>query len=133
MAPSGPSPALRAFVLWTVRRGLLLWIVALLLGAPAAYRTAYLYLHLHGEVEELLPREAPSVRALDALHARSPGLEFLGIVTEVPDAALLPNAERFLDDLAARLRAYPPDLVRDVRSSNAAAKRFVEDRAPLYT
>ncbi|HSY22659.1 MAG TPA: MMPL family transporter [Polyangiaceae bacterium] len=133
MAPSGPSPALRAFVFWTVRRGPLLWIVALLLGAPAAYRTAYLYLHLHGEVEELLPREAPSVRALDALHARSPGLEFLGVVTEVPDAALLPQAERFLDDLAARIRTYPPALVRDVRANNVIAKRFVEDRAPLYT
>jgi predicted RND superfamily exporter protein len=129
---AGPPPAVRAFVLWTLRHGRLLWMVALLAGIPAAYRTIGLYAHLRGEVEELLPRNAPSVRALDELRARSPGLQFLGVVAEVPDADSLPAAERFLDDLAARIRAYPPDIVRDVRSSNAREKRFVERRAPLF-
>jgi predicted RND superfamily exporter protein len=133
LGTEGPSPAVRAFVLWTLRHGRLLWIVALLAGIPATYRTIGLYAHLRGEVEELLPRKAPSVRALDELRARSPGLQFLGVVAEVPDAARLPAAERFLDDLAARIRAYPPDIVRDVRSGNARERRFVEKRAPLFT
>src|ERR1022692_2018767 len=127
-----PSPAVRAFVLWTLRNGRLLWTLALLAAVPAAVRTASLYLHLRSEVEQLLPREAPSVRALDEVRARSPGLHFLGVVAEVPDAADLPAAERFLDDLAGRIRAYPPDMVLRVRSNRAAERAFVEKHAPLY-
>src|SRR5258708_34827885 len=102
-----PSPAVRAFVHWTLRHGRLLWTVALLAALPAAYRTITLYLHLRSEVEQLLPRQAPSVGALDEMRRRSPGLEFLGVVAEASDAAELPAAERFLDDLAARIKAYP--------------------------
>ncbi|MGO9837606.1 MAG: efflux RND transporter permease subunit [Polyangiaceae bacterium] len=127
-----PSPAVRAFVLWTLRHGRLLWTLALLAAFPAAVRTASLYLHLRSEVEQLLPREAPSVRALDEMRARGIGLHFLGVVAEVPDAAELPAAERFLDDLAARIRAYPPGVARDVRSNRAAERAFVEKHAPLY-
>ena len=127
-----PSPALRAFVLWTLRNGRLLWTLALLAAVPASVRTASLYRHLRSEVEQLLPREAPSVRALDEVRARSAGLHFLGVVAEVTDAADLPAAERFLDDLAGRIRAYPPDMVRTVQSNRAAERAFVENHAPLY-
>jgi predicted RND superfamily exporter protein len=130
---SAPSAAVRAFVLWTLRHGRLLWALALLAAVPAAVRTASLYLHLRSEVEQLLPRDAPSVRALDEMRARSPGLHFLGVVAEVPDVADLPAAERFLDDLAGRIRAYPPGMVRNVRSNRAAERAFVEKHAPLYT
>src|SRR5579863_1278641 len=128
-----PSPAVRAFVLWTLQNGRLLWTLALLAAAPAAVRTVSLYLHLRSEVEQLLPREAPSVRALDEMRARSPGLHFLGVVAEVPDAADLPVAERLLDDLAVRIRAYPPDMVRNVRSNRAAERVFLEKNVALYT
>src|SRR5579872_7104087 len=104
---STPSAAVRAFVLWTLRHGRLLWALALVLAIPAATRTASLYVHLRSEIEQLLPREAPSVRALDEMRARSPGLHFLGVVAEASDAADLPSAEHFVDDLAARIRAYP--------------------------
>ncbi len=133
MRVSAPSPAVRAFVQWTVRHGRALWIIALLLGVPATIRTASLYLHLRSEVEELLPRDAPSVRALDEMRTRSPGLEFLGVVAQVNDRADLPGAERFLDDLAARIREYPPEMVRDVRSSNVREKEFIEKHAAIYT
>jgi uncharacterized protein len=126
------SPATRSFVAWTLGHGRLLWFAAIVLGIPATIRTIELYLHLRSEVEELLPRDAPSVRALDEMRARSPGLSFLGVVAEVPSAPDLPKAERFLDDLALRIRTYPPDLVRDVRSSDAAERSFLESRAPLY-
>src|SRR5580698_1625185 len=99
-----PSPRVRAFVRWTLRHGAFLWTLALVLGVPATIRTVDLYLHLRSDIEQLLPRQAPSVRALDEMRARSPGLEFLGVVAQVPDRAELPAAERFLDDLAARIR-----------------------------
>jgi len=128
-----PSASVRAFVHWTLRHGRVLWMLALLLGVPATVRTANLYLHLRSEVEELLPRQAPSVRALDEMRARSPGLEFLGVVAQVASAEDLPAAEQFLDELATRIRKYPPEMVRDVRSSNASEKDFVEKHAALYT
>jgi len=131
--PAPPSATVKAFVHWTLRHGLALWVVAILLGIPATARTINLYLHLRSEVEELLPRQAPSVEALDEMRKRSPGLEFLGVVAQVQSVAELPAAERFLDDLAARVRTYPPAMVRDVRASNAAEKDFVEKHAALYT
>jgi uncharacterized protein len=130
---SRPSPAVRTFVKWTLRHGTMLWVVALLLGVPATLRTANLYLHLRSEIEQLLPRGAPSVKALDEMRARSPGLEFLGVVAQVQNEAELPAAEHFLDDLAARIRTYPPEMVRDVRVSNASERDFLERHAPIYT
>ncbi len=127
-----PAPAVRAYVRWVLRHGRALWVVALLLGALATVRTVYLYAHLRSDVEELLPRDAPSVRALDEMRARSPGLKFLGVVVEVSDLSELPAAEHLLDDLLLRIRAYPPEMVRDVRDSNAEEKAFVEKHAPLY-
>ena len=133
MKPAGgPSRGVRAYVNWTLRYGVALWVVALLVAIPATLRTISLYVHLRSEIEQLLPRQAPSVRALDEMRARNPGLEFLGVVAQVPDLADLPSAERFLDDLAVRIRAYPAGMVQDVRSSNAAEKAFLEKHAPLY-
>ena len=132
VAITAPSSAVRAFVHWTLRHGRLLWTVALLAAVPATFRTVSLYLHLRSEVEQLLPRQAASVRALDKMRARSPGLEFLGVVAAVPDASDLPSAERFLDDLAERLRTYPPEMVREVRSNTTSERAFLEKHAPLY-
>jgi predicted RND superfamily exporter protein len=91
-----------------------------------------LYRHLRGEVEELLPRESKSVKALDEMRSRIPGLEYLGVVVDTGRPENLPAAERFLDDLAARIRAYPPDMVREVRTGSAGERKFVEDHAPMY-
>jgi uncharacterized protein len=101
-----------AFVDWTLRHGRVLWLAALVLAVPATWRTAQLYAHLKSDLEELLPREAPSVRALDELRARMPGLQYLGVVVDTGDGERLRDGERFVDDLAARIRAYPPELAR---------------------
>jgi predicted RND superfamily exporter protein len=128
-----PSRAARAYVDWTLRHGVGLWIVAMALAVPATLRTVHLYVHLRSEIEQLLPRRALSVRALDEMRQRNPGLEFLGVVAQVPELSDLPSAERFLDDLAARIRTYPTEMVQDVRSSNTEEKAFLEKHAPLYT
>jgi uncharacterized protein len=127
-----PSPRSRAFVGWTLRWGKWIWALALILAVPATWRTAELYAHLRSEIEQLLPRSAPSVAAISELRARLPGLQHLGVIVDTGSAENLPAGERFLDDLAVRLRAYPPDLVKSVRTGDAVERRFVEDRAPLY-
>ena len=123
---------MRAYVQWVLRHGRALWAIALVLGVLATVRTVQLYAHLRSDLEELLPRDAASVRALDEMRSRSPGLKFLGVVVETDDAKELPAAERLLDDLLARIKTYPPELVRDARDSNAEEKAFIEKHAPLY-
>ncbi len=122
----------RAFVAWSLRYGKAIWIVALLLAVPATLRTAHLYLHLRSEFEELLPRNAPSVRAVDELRARMPGLQHLGVVVDTGSADKLAAGEAFIDALAARIRTYPKELAREVRTGDATERRFLEDHAPLY-
>jgi len=119
-------------VAWALKHGRAIWLVALVLALPSALATAKLYLNLRSELEELLPRSAPSVVALGELRARMPGLQFLGVLVDVGAADNLPAGERLLDDLAARVRAYPPDLVRAVRLGTATERRFVEQHLPLY-
>src|SRR4051794_40549787 len=93
------SARTRAFVAWTLRHGRVLWLVALALAVPATFRTADLYIHLKSDLEELLPRSATSVLAIDELRARMPGLQFLGVVVDSGDPANLPAATRMVDDL----------------------------------
>ena len=128
----GPGPRTRAYVAWILRRGWLLWAIAVLIAIPATVRTVSLYAHLKSDLEELLPRESPSVRALDEMRARLPGLYYLGVVVDTGRPENVPAAEHFLDDLATRIRTYPPDMVREVRTGSEAEKKFVEKHAPLY-
>jgi uncharacterized protein len=130
--PVAPGRKTRAFVSWALRRGRLLWCLAILLAIPAGFRTASLYLHLRSDLEELLPKSAPSVQALDELRARLPGLQFLGVIVDTGSADQMPAGERFLDDLAARVRNYPQDLVRRVRVGFSEERDFLERHLPLY-
>jgi hypothetical protein len=107
-------------------------VAALLLAVPATWRTIDLYAHLRTELEELLPRDAPSVKAIAELRQRVAGIQHLGVVVDTGTADNLPAAERLIDDLAQRVRSYPSDLVREVRTGNATERRFLEAHAPLY-
>jgi predicted RND superfamily exporter protein len=104
------------------------WVLALaaVLLLASGYRTALTYSSLKSELEELLPRSAPSVTALTELRQRLPGLRFLGVVVEVDEPARSTEAERFLDQLAERIRQYPPELVRGVRLDTSAERQFAE-------
>lgn len=104
------------------------WVLALaaVLLVVSGYRTALTYGSLKSELEELLPRSAPSVTALSELRQRLPGLRFLGVVVEVDEPGRSADAERFLDQLAERIRKYPPELVRGVRLDTSAERQFAE-------
>ena len=127
-----PGPRSRAFVGWTLRWGGWLWARALVVAVPATWRTAGLYAHLKSDIEALLPRSAPSVLAIDEMRTRLPGLQHLGVIIDTGSAENVPGAERFLDDLAERIRRYPPELVKSVRTGEVAERKFIEDHAPLY-
>ncbi len=133
MLPSrAPDWRTRAFVDWTLRHGRAIWIVLAVLAIPATWRTVALYAHLRSDLEELLPRDAASVQAIDELRRRMPGLQYLGVVVDVGDAANLPAGERLVDELAARVRGYPNGLARSVRTGTHEEHAFLEAHAPLY-
>ncbi len=129
---SPPSSFVRRLVAWTLRHGRAIWAVAILLAIPATFQTANLYLHLRSEVEELLPRNAPSVLAINELRARMPGLQFLGVMVDTGTAENIGAGDHLIDDLAARVAAYPPEMVRTVRTGRGVERKFLEDNAPLY-
>lgn len=105
---------------------------ALLLAIPALLRTVSLYQHLRSDLDELLPPNAQSVVAIRELRARMPGLQHLGVIVDTGDASKMPAAEGFLDALALRVRAYPPELVRSVRTGIQEEHAFVRKHAALY-
>jgi len=129
---AGPSRGVRTFVAWTVQHGRALWVAALVLLVPAAARTAVLYAHLRSDVEELLPRDEASVRAIDELRNRMPGLQLLGVVVDTGTPGNIEAGNRLIDDLAARIRSYPREMVRAVRTGTEAERQFLEKNAPLY-
>jgi uncharacterized protein len=129
---SQPGPRSRAYVAFVLKHAKTIWFLALLVCVPATYRTVELYVHLKSDIEELLPPTAPSVVALDELRRRNRGLQYLGVVVDTGKRGNLLAGERLLDDLASRIRAYPPDLVREVRVGTAEEQKFIERNAPLY-
>jgi len=122
----------RKFVAFTLRYARVLWLAAFVLAIPAFVRMASVYRHLRSELDQLLPPNAPSVAAIRELRARMPGLQHLGVIVDTGQPENVAAAERFLDDLEVRVRAYPPELVRSVRTGIHAERDFVEKHAPLY-
>jgi predicted RND superfamily exporter protein len=72
------------------------------------------------------------VVAIGELRRRMAGLQYLGVVIDTGGPGhpeKLAAAERLVDDLAARIRLYPRDLVSAVRTGWQAERAFVEDHA----
>ena len=122
----------REFVAWALRHGRTLWLIALICAVPATARTIWLYAHLRSEIEELLPTESPSVVALDELRHRVGERHYLGIVVDAKSRGNVPAAERFLDDLANRVRRYPKTVVAAVCTGDDEEQAFLDRNAPLY-
>ncbi len=101
-------------------------LLAVMVGLVAAARTAATYANLRSDLEELLPTEAPSVQALSALRERLTGIKYLGVVVDTGGRGNVPKAVRFLDELAGRVRHYPPELVSEVRTGVEEERAFAE-------
>ncbi|MES1173466.1 MAG: MMPL family transporter [Myxococcales bacterium] len=129
---AAPSDRVRRYVAWAVRNGWWLWTIAALLAVPATVRTFQLYANLKSDIEELLPRNAPSVAAIDQLRQRMPGVRYLGVLVDVGKPENLPAGERLVDDLAARVAKYPKNLVAHVRTGVQVETEFLKKNAPLY-
>jgi uncharacterized protein len=97
-----------------------------LLLVVTGYRTVLTYGSLKSELEELLPKSAPSVTAFAELRQRLPGIRFLGVVIEVDEPKSAARAEQFLAQLGERIERYPSELSRGVRLDTKAEREFAE-------
>src|SRR5271166_4717946 len=80
-----------------------LFVVFLSLCAlGGAWWYALSHFELHSDIRELLPRDSPGFKAFEHQLGRVGGGATLIVIAESPDRA---HNERFVDDLAARLRA----------------------------
>ena len=78
-APESPVPSTLAARVTYFMMARYRWVLALaaVLLVVTGFRTALTYGSLKSELEELLPRSAPSVTALAELRQRLPGLRFV--------------------------------------------------------
>jgi len=124
-----PGPFCRRCVPWLVReRRLVLWI-ALVVGLVSAFFGARLYANLRSGFEELLPDNAPSVVAARTIAKRLHNVTHLSVILEGTDGDAL---DRLADDLAARLRKLPDDLVESVEYRTDEQEAFLRRFGGLY-
>ncbi len=105
--------------------------VALLLGLlclPAAGLTGKFFAEIEAGLQELLPPESPSVRALTRIHDRLGSQAHLTVIADSPDPAA---NRRFIDALALRLHALRLPEARSIQADVRALRAWFRARAPL--
>lgn len=102
---------------------------ALLLALLGAWFSIKLYSDLRSSIEELLPDNAPSVVAANTLGPRLHTVTHLSVVFEGQDGDAL---DRLADDLVARLRRLPPNLIESIEYRTDAQEAFVRRFGGLY-
>jgi len=104
-------------------------LMTAVLSVLGAWRTVLTYGALRSELEELLPETAPSVTALKVARERLAGVRSFGVVVDTGGPQNVEAANRFIDDLAQRVRKYPPELVAAVQTDVTTERRFGETYA----
>jgi predicted RND superfamily exporter protein len=115
-------------VAWLLRHRLRVIAIAMILSIFGAVRTQRLYAGLRSELEELLPASSPAIEAVHTLRSRIPGSQHLGVVVRGPPG----SPAVFVSELAPKVAAYPPELVRMVRTDVGQERRFLRDRQALF-
>lgn len=78
---------------------------------------------------ELLPDDTPSVVEMRRVSGRLSSMSLLAVTAESKDTKLL---ERFVDELAPKLRKLPPELVAGVEDGPRPVQQFFEQNKHLY-
>jgi hypothetical protein len=103
-------------------------LVMLVLCIAPAVLTVRFFSDIRAGLQELLPSNAPSVRALDEIHARLGGQSHVTVIAGSPDRA---ENRRFIDALAARITARKLPEVRSLQGNVAAERAWARARVPL--
>ncbi len=103
-------------------------VVVLVLLAPSLVLSTRYFMDIHAGMEELLPGNAPSVRALDHIHKRVGGVARLNVIAHGPKRA---DNERFIRELARRLRARKVPQARWIQATIDTERSWADQHAPL--
>jgi uncharacterized protein len=128
-ATGEPGFVCRTCVPWLVRQRRKVVAVAAAVWAVGTVLSVKLYANLHSGFEDLLPDTAPSVVAARTLGPKLHTVTHLSVVFEGNDGDAL---DRLADELAARLKKLPPDLVESVEYRTDEQERFLRRFGGLY-
>ena len=123
--PSAPYRAFVDFVCRSPQRAAALLACACL---PAVALTTSFFANVDAGMRELLPRDTPSVRALDQIHARLGSQAHLTVIADSPDP---PTNRRFISALADRLREARVPEIRSIQADVRRERAWLKGRAPL--
>ena len=132
MAAPGATRVARFWEWWaalSLRRPGLIFLISAIVFWTCVPFAARLYGDLRTDLRELLPQGAPSAVSLTELEKRIGGISLLSIVVRTDD---LKAGERFMDALAARIKALPPSIVARVHYKVDAEKEFLDRHGALY-
>lgn len=118
---------LQSYARFCYRNAWLIVVVGLAIAITGGYLATKI--ELRSDFAELLPETAQSVIDLKAISERMGGMGTLIIQVEGQN---LKAMQRFADDIAARIRAYPKDKVRFVDHTINERRDFLEANKWLY-
>jgi predicted RND superfamily exporter protein len=117
-----------SYASWLAKRATAVFIASAVAIGVAGYLVAF-HLPIRAAFSNLLPRDAPSVKAFDALAERLPARDTMLIVLVAPDAATRQAAAA---DALAAARAMPAELVDHIEGDDDATRAFFRARRHLF-
>jgi predicted RND superfamily exporter protein len=100
----------------------------LLACVPAVLLTIDFFAHVEAGLQELLPRNAPTVKALEQIHDRLGSQSHLTVVIQSADP---PTNRRFVATLGDRLKARHIAEIRSIQADVKPERAWLKRRAPL--
>jgi predicted RND superfamily exporter protein len=122
-----PSRSSR-YVAWIDRHARAILVLAASVVAASAFLVRF-HLPLEADLRHLLPADAPSVRDAERMAGRMPAKDTMIALVVAPDAT---TRAAVADQVLAKLRALPPDLVESVESDDAELRAYVRAYRHLF-
>ncbi len=120
--------AYRGYCRMVFARPGLVAVAMALLCVPAIAADVQLLRNVKTGIADLLPKDAPSVKAINAVHDRLGGRSNLTIFVQSDDPAV---NHRFIDELTARLQAESLPGVREIQHDVHKERDWFQDHAAL--
>jgi predicted RND superfamily exporter protein len=120
--------AYRRYCEWVFAKPRRAALVLFVLCLPALAADAQFFSRVRTGIADLLPRDTPSVKAIDAIHARLGGQSHLTVLamSDSPEVN-----HRFIDELARRLEAANLPEVRSMLSNVRRERNWLKDHGAL--
>ena len=110
------------------RRSSIVFAIAALLAAASIYLAAF-HLPVHADFADLLPADAPSVRAVNELASRMPAKDTMLMLIVAPDA---PTRAASAQEAIIGMQTIGPELLQRVEASDDETRQFFRAHHFLY-